>query len=158
MPRGVSTSKMLKRRNKLPVQWHYAKWLVASSFSFTIVTFYTFYMRKLWPYGVLSLIISVISAMYWADTKSDTKRKSDLIVAKGSFFLYFISGCFFVRDTFLLMIGVPILCSITGCYYMSLKAFEEDKPYWHLFHMAFHLFVALEQLVVVHAGVEMGFN
>jgi Na+/glutamate symporter len=101
-------------------------------------------------YAVLSVITALISANYWRRVPTlGIRRQLDLVVAKVSFAIYFLTGVMYVRDTFLLSIGIPICVSIGICYQMSHVRYSQQSAYWVYYHMSFHLFVAIEQLIVV---------
>ena len=83
------------------------------------------------------------------------RHSADLFVAKASFATYFISGCFFVRDLRVLAVGIPGCAMIVILYYLSNRYWDKDSWMWVYFHMGFHLFVALEQFLVLYGGVEV---
>lgn len=131
--------------------------LVASSTLFTFAGFYG-YCNGMWPYGLLSLVTTIVSINYWSDTRSQLKRNCDIVVAKGSFVIYFISGIMYVHDLSLLIVGISILLGIIYHYDMSFVMHHRGESSWVKYHAGFHLCVALEQYLVLYAGIQKGYK
>lgn len=142
------------RRNIFPVNKSDSLCLIISSCFFLLPGAYGFYY-DLHFYGVASAVTTVISVNYWRHAIEGIRRTIDLIIAKISFVIYFLSGCFFIRDAKLLMIGICGCVAIILSYYLSNRLWTQDSPHWVYFHMMFHLFVALEQFLVLYAGVHI---
>lgn len=125
----------------------YIPLIISSSlfFSSGIVAF----INELWSYFILSLITTGISINHWRDVRNGPRRTMDLIGAKISFVLFFISGCFAIHITILQWIAVPICIIMFILYYCSNYLREHRIKYWIYVHFVFHLLVAFEQLLVV---------
>ena len=142
------------RRNVFPVDKNDSFCLVISSCFFLIPGSYAFY-NDLYFYGVVSFVTTIVSVNYWRDAVEGWRRSADLLMSKVSFAIYFISGCFFMRDLRLLAIGIPGCGMIILCYFFSNRYWEKDSFAWVYFHMVFHLFVSIEQLLVLYGGVQI---
>jgi hypothetical protein len=129
--------------------------LVVSSCFFLAPGIYAF-SNSLYPYGILSFITTVISVNHWRNPIMGLRRTADLITAKVSFAIYFVSGCFFVRDIQLLGWGIPGCAGIILFYFLSNKFSSSHPNIWVYFHMLFHLFVAGEMTLVLYSGVKSG--
>lgn len=141
-----------RRRNVFPVSSHDSHCLMISSCFFLIPGIYACKVSS-YLYFLVSFITTAVSINYWRDAVEGHRRTADLVTAKVSFSIYFISGCLCVRDLHLLMIGIPGCCCIVLCYLMSNRYWDLDSPLWVYFHMAFHLFVALEQYLIIYADL-----
>lgn len=142
------------RRNAFPVHPHDSICLVVSSCFFLIPGCYAFY-TALYFYGCVSFLTTLVSANYWRHAVHGWRRTADLITAKVSFAIYFISGCLFIQDPKTVVVGIPGCAMIIFCYYSSNRLWDMDSWTWVYFHMSFHLFVALEQFLVLYGGVEI---
>jgi hypothetical protein len=143
------------RQNKHPIPFEQSVYLVVSSCFFLIPGAYAFISS--WPlvlYGLVSVVTTLVSANYWRDAVSGSWRhKADLVIAKVSFVIYFVSGIvFFGKNMHFLAVGIPGCLAIITCYVMSLRMWDADSSTWVYFHMMFHLFVALEQFLVLYGG------
>ena len=139
-------------RNIFPVNQHDAICLIVSSCFFLIPGGYAFSV-DLPFYGIVSAVTTLVSANYWCDAVEGMRRNADLITAKVSFGIYCVSGFYYMRDWRLFAVGIPGVCGIGFFYYMANKYWDLDSQYWVYFHMLFHLFVALEQALVIYAIV-----
>ena len=142
------------RKNTFPVNTHDSTCLVVSSCFFLIPGFYAFY-NDLSFYGLVSALTTLASVNYWRFAVEGWRRSADLVIAKVSFATYFISGLLFIRDLRALAIGIPGCVMIIFCYHLSHRYWDEDSGTWVYFHMLFHLFVALEQFLVLSDGVNI---
>ena len=135
-------------RNKFPVKISDSYCLMISSCFFLIPGGYAFAAG--YPfYGVVSTVTTMVSANYWRNAIEGWRRTVDLITAKVSFGIYFISGLIYMRDWRFFAVGIPAVVGIGIFYHLSGKYWNLDSPSWVYFHMLFHLFVALEQALVV---------
>lgn len=141
------------RRNVFPVNWHDSVCLVISSCFFLVPGAYGF-ANALYYYGVVSVITTAVSVNYWRYAVEGMRRSADLITAKVSFAIYFVSGFFFLNLR-LLAIGIPGCILIIVFYMLSNRYWDKDSHLWVYFHMGFHLFVALEQFLVLYGGVQI---
>ena len=153
--RPGSTGVATNVRNVFPVDKHDAICLVVSSCFFLIPGAYAF-STDLPLYGIVSTVTTLVSANYWRHAVEGMRRNADLITAKVSFAIYCISGFYYMRDWRLFAVGIPGVCGIGFFYYMANRYWGLDSPYWVYFHMLFHLFVALEQALVIYAILNSG--
>ena len=138
-----------QRRNIYPIASIDSFCLVVSSTFFLIPGIFAF-SCSLYLFGVVSAVTTAVSVNYWRNAVEGYRRTADLITAKTSFVIYFFFGCMYIRDPVLLAIGVPGCVCIIFCYAMSSRYWALDLPHWKWFHMMFHLFVALEQFLVLY--------
>ena len=125
--------------------------LVISSCFFMIPGIYAF-INDVPTLGLLSCITTIISINYWRDAVDGWRRHTDLVIAKVSFCIYFIIGVIHVRDWHILIVGWPNTALILGSYFYSNSLWNKGSPHWIYCHMAFHLFVSIGQLIVVHGS------
>lgn len=136
-----------------PVSSYESTILTISSFLFIIPGYYA-YRSELYFYCFVSVITSLVSANHWRHVMEGWRRTADLITAKVSFAIYFISGCiFFCKNLYMWYIGFPGCLMIIGCYFLSNHFRKIDSAWWLYFHMFFHVFVAFEQYLVLYSGV-----
>jgi hypothetical protein len=81
--------------------------LVISSACFLLSGVIAF-MNNIWVFVVISFITSCVSMNHWRDVQKGPRRTADLICAKISFLIFFLSGCFAIETTMLWCIAVPI--------------------------------------------------
>lgn len=125
--------------------------LVISSCFFMIPGMYAFY-HGVHLLAILSCITTLISINYWRDAVNGWRRNADLLIAKLSFVIYFITGVVHIRDLHILLVGWPNTAFIVGTYYLANYLWSQRSDSWIFFHMAFHFFVSIGQLIVVHGS------
>jgi len=125
--------------------WEQTKWLVISSFFFTIPSVYA-YVYALYSYAALLFLTSVISANYWRKATYSWRRNMDLVFAKISFVVFASNGIIYVRTLPCMVTGYLVLGGIIYCYYMSNKTTSN----WYKYHFMFHVMLACEQIIVLH--------
>lgn len=125
--------------------------LVISSIFFLIPGLYAL-MYGVNHLALLSCITTLISINYWRDAVDGWRRHADLVIAKLSFCIYFITGVVHIRDWHILLVGWPNTFLMLGAYYLSNILWQQQSAYWIYCHMAFHLFVSIGQLIVVHGS------
>lgn len=147
------------RRNvqttEIPIRQEDSRLLVISSLFF-LVPGCCAAAYQLYFYFVVSFITTVVSMNYWRHAIDGTRRHWDLFTAKASFVIYFISGCFFVRDVMELTVGIPGCLLIILFYNLGLRFWDLDSPNWVYFHAGFHFWVAFEQGWVIYCGIQIG--
>jgi hypothetical protein len=140
---------MLKSIDEIYIaKWNHTKWLVVSSFLFTIPAIYA-YFYKLYPYSVLLCVTSLISANYWRKATYSWRRNMDLIFAKISFVVFVSNGVLFVRKPFYVITGYTGLVLLSYCYYLSGKLLELKKDDWYKYHFVFHFIMMYEQFIII---------
>jgi hypothetical protein len=127
--------------------------LVVSSCFFLIPGTYAFTLN-LYFYGVVSYLTTMFSVNFWYYGLDDWRRALDGYTAKVSFAIYFVTGCVFIRNLTIWLIGIPGCLGIIFGFYMSQKAFSNNNTAWAYYHMIFHLFVAFEQALVLYGANE----
>lgn len=124
-----------------------AKWLILSSFVFTIPAIYA-YIHSLYCYSGLLLLTSIVSANYWRRPTYSWRRNLDLVFSKMSFVIFAYHGIIHVRYVPYMITGYPLVCILAYCYYLSNKNILENKS-WVIYHSMFHCIVMCEQLIVL---------
>ena len=128
--------------------WDHSKWLVVSSFFFTVPAIYA-YMNHLYSYSAVLLCTSLISANYWREATYSWRRTADLIFAKCSFTIFVSNGIIYVRYVPYIVTGYSGLIVLVYCYYLSGKLLEEKNNNWYKYHMLFHFIMMYEQLIIL---------
>jgi hypothetical protein len=126
--------------------------LVYTSWFFLIPGIYG-YTHGLALHGILSAANAAISANYWRRPIEGTRRNADLIVSKISLAIYFVSGCVYVRDPLLCIAAVFGASSMFMCYCMANWLWNIRNRSWRRFYALFHVFVVIEQMIVLYAAV-----
>ena len=125
--------------------------LTFSSLFFMIPGVYGF-LNNVYSLGILSAATTAVSVNYWRHAVPGWRKEMDLFFAKFSFLIYFLVGVYNIRNRFILQIGWPNTVMIILCYAMSNHLWSVASYSWLYFHMAFHLFVALGQLIVIYGS------
>jgi hypothetical protein len=145
----VTQSPKLRRRDTGNATTHLL--LILSSCFFMIPGLYAL-LNGIPLLSLLSLITTIVSINYWRDAVDGWRRHADLLVAKISFIIYFTIGVVHVRDWHILVVGWPNTALMLSAYFMSNRLWNKGSQHWIYCHMAFHFFVSVGQLVVVHGS------
>lgn len=129
-------------------QWEDTRWLVLSSFFFTIPCVYAFIIN-MYSYSVLLLCTSLISANYWRKATYSWRRNMDLIFAKISFVVFFSNGVYYVKSVGYVVTGYTGIIILLYCYYLSGKLLQLKNNNWYKYHLMFHLIMAYEQIIII---------
>lgn len=130
-------------------------WLVFSSCFFLVPGLYAF-INSCFFIGLVSSLTTLMSVAHWVKAESGLRQKIDRCTASVSFVIYFMAGILFLRGLLLFAVGLPGVILMLSCFYMSHKMLAIGSSKWIYFHFCFHVFVALEQLLVVYAMVHSG--
>ena len=133
--------------NMRVAKWNESRWIVLSSFFFTIPAIYGFY-KELYNFSAVLLLTSLISANYWRDASYSYRRIIDKIFAKISFSIFFYNGICYIRIFPYVITAYSGLVVLLYCYYASNKYCNNNKI-WVKYHMIFHLIMALNQLIIL---------
>ena len=133
-------------------KWDDSKWLMMSSFLFTIPAGFAFY-NKLYAYSSLLLVTSLASANYWRKATYSWRRNLDLVVARVSFITFVSTGIIYVRYTPYLIIGYSGLGVLLYSYNFSGKLWKANNPHWFKYHVLFHVIMMFEQLLILESVV-----
>ena len=136
------------------VQTEYSQWLVLSSTFFMGPCAYAYYY-ELYAISFLLFITSACSANHWIDPRfTSIQRRMDQLSAKTSFGIFFVNGIVYIRNTYYLVWGYSGLMALLYCYYMSHHLYVDHNVNWYKYHMGFHSFVAIEQMLVLFAMLD----
>lgn len=108
-------------------------------------------------YTVMLLLTFGISANYWRKATYGWRRTLDLWFSKLSFTIFFCRGYYIVyyspkstpMEQLHIYMGFASLFSIIYFYYMSERAYHRGYSNWIIYHMFFHLFVGIEQGIIL---------
>ena len=124
--------------------------LILSSSSFLLPSYYA-YINKFYGLSIISLLVSIISTGHWYRTSNLTLRIIDLIMAKIGFGIYFtvllLYTKVYVFDIFLLNIMFVF-------YFLSNYRITNKKEDWVYYHMIFHIFVTIDQIITIKKLLE----
>jgi len=129
-------------------KWEDTRWLVLSSFFFTVPSIYAFIIN-MYSYSLLLLCTSLISANYWRKATYSWRRDLDIIFAKISFVVFFSNGVYYVKSVGYVITGYSGIIILLYCYYLSGKLFKLKNNNWYKYHLMFHLIMAYEQLIII---------
>lgn len=96
-------------------RWEETKWIVMSSFFFTVPSVYALILEK-YSLSFLLLGTSLVSANYW---RKAWRRDLDLVFAKVSFTVFLYNGVIHVRTLPFVVSGYSGLCLLLFMYYLS---------------------------------------
>lgn len=134
-------------------EWNESKWLVVSSFFFTVPATYAF-INNLYSYSSLLFLTSLISANYWREATYSWRRDLDLIFSKISFVVFVSNGVLYVTSITYNITGYIGLCILLYCYYLSDKLLKLKNNNWYKYHMMFHLIMMYEQLIILDSIIQ----
>ena len=129
-------------------KWEDTRWLVLSSFFFTVPSIYAFIIN-MYSYSLLLLCTSLISANYWRKATYSWRRDLDIIFAKISFVVFFSNGVYYVKSVDYVITGYSGIIVLLYCYYLSGKLFKLKNNNWYKYHLMFHLILAYEQTIII---------
>ena len=119
--------------------------LILSSSSFLLPSYYA-YINKYYGLSVISLLVSIISTGHWYRTSNFTLRMMDLIMAKIGFVAYFTKLILYTKvDLF----EIFLLNMMFVFYFLSNNRITNKKEDWVYYHMIFHIFVTIDQIMTI---------
>jgi hypothetical protein len=130
--------------------WEESKWIVMSSFFFTVPSIYAFIQEK-YNLSLLLLGTSLVSANYWRKATYSWRRNLDLVFAKVSFTVFVYNGVIHVRTLPLAVSGYTGLCLLCFMYYLSNVLWKLKNGQWVTFHVSFHFLMMCEQLLILYS-------
>lgn len=128
--------------------------LVFSSLLFVIPAYIAF-LYKMYFHCFLTTIVSIFSTYNWIQYKHTEKSLTiDILLARISFIIYFISGCYNNNSNILLIIGI----FDGGCcglfYYIGYRMYK-TKFISNIFHFLFHICVIIGKLIVIKSYIDI---
>ena len=132
--------------------WEDSKWLVLSSFSFIVPSFYAYYNNS-YLFSILLFFTSLVSANYWRKATYSWRRNADLMVSKISFITFAYNGITYVRYIPYIITGYPLIVISLYFYYLSGKKIKIKNSKWYIYHCLFHYIIMYEQLIVLQSIV-----
>ena len=119
--------------------------LILSSSSFLLPSYYA-YINNFYGLSIISLLVSIISSGHWYRTSNLTLRIMDLIMAKIGFGIYFT---LLILNTKVRMKEILLLNTMIIFYFLSNYRITNKKEDWVYFHMIFHIFVTIDQMMTI---------
>jgi hypothetical protein len=116
---------------------------------FFLIPGYCALLYGLYFYLATSVVTTIVSVNYWRNAVPGWRRWCDLFVAKLSFLIYFCTGLIYIKNHQILFIAWPICGGIIMFYFLSNRMWKRGCHTWVFYHMMFHLFVAVEQFIVL---------
>jgi len=136
-------------RDKYITTYNNSKYLVLSSFSFTIPSIYAFY-NSMYFHACILLLTSLISANYWRKPRYSWRRDLDLFFSKLSFVIFTYDGIVNIKNNSYTIIAYPLFFIMLYCYYLSNTQFKiKNSNNWVIYHSLFHYSVMCEQLIIL---------
>jgi hypothetical protein len=119
---------------------------VWTSLGFALPAYYA-YRHKQYFYSALSIATSAISLLYWHRPTYGWRRNLDLIFAKLSFTMYFLTAYMYLetsRPSYSVAFygGTPVMLLFYGLSSYCIQ------PWW-LYHSLFHLMVIAKKLMII---------
>jgi hypothetical protein len=125
-----------------------SKLLTKTSFLFLIPGVYAF-QHELYYYSLVLLLTTGISFNFWRKPVYGLRRNIDLVYAKLSFVIFFVSGVYYVRIYLSLYYTLLFLMLY---YFQTAYVLSQKRVYnWYRYHALFHLIVAIEQFLILYA-------
>lgn len=119
--------------------------LILSSSSFLLPSYYA-YINNFYGLSIISLLVSIISSGHWYRTSNFTLRIMDLIMAKVGFGIYFT---LLILNTKVTMKEILLLNMMILFYFLSNNRITNKKEDWVYYHMIFHIFVTIDQMMTI---------
>lgn len=120
--------------------------LVFTSSTFLLPSYYA-YINKFYILSLLSFIISIISSGHWYNVNNFSLRIMDLIIAKVCFVTYLTVLIFYTNFGF---IDILLLKTMILFYYISNNRLSNKKEDWVYYHVLFHTFATIDQIVTLY--------
>ncbi len=144
----------------VPLPYNEGKYLIFSSCFFIIPCIYGF-INNQYFYATTSLLTSIFSVNHWKNPTYSYRRVCDVIMARISFTIYIVSGCYYtnVNGHFIITFtGYSLLLLLLYFYYMSIIS-SNDKNYiinkkWYKYHMAFHFTISSVMILVIKSVID----
>jgi len=134
------------KKNVFPVKKYESRCLIISSTFFLIPGMYALTM-SFYFYAVVSILTALVSANYWRHAIEGPRKTADLITAKCSFAVYFVSIS--LTQDYIISVCLVGCFGILLFYWLSNRAWNADSSDWIYFHMIFHLLAASEQFIIL---------
>jgi hypothetical protein len=123
-----------------------SKWLVVSSLCFFVPMSYAFKTRHYLNASFL-LMTMFCSMNYWRRAHYGWRRTIDIMMARTCFSIFFTQGMYYVdKNPYLLL---PFVLSM-NCYRNSHLLHEKGLCRWVYYHVLFHVFISIQQWIVIY--------
>ena len=135
-----------------------SKYIVFSSCFFLIPSIYGF-INNQYFFAITSLLTSIFSINYWREAKYCYRRSCDMIMARMSFMIYIVSGCYYTAingyvPTIIIWYGLVL--SLCYFYYMSCnsvicvdESINALSNVWYKYHFMFHFIILCGMMMVI---------
>jgi len=129
-------------------EWEESKWLVVSSFFFTVPAVVAIVQEE-YSLSLLLVGTSLVSANYWRKATYSWRRNLDLVVAKVSFTVFAYNGVLHVRSVPSVVGGYSGLVLLLFLFYLSNAWWKMKEKRWVISHVSFHFLIMCEQLIIL---------
>jgi hypothetical protein len=136
--------------NQYIASWEETKWLVLSSFFYSIPAINTLYKKQYINTYVL-ILTSLASANFWRKATYSWRRTMDLAISKISFLSFFIQGITYVKYRPYIIIGYILLFFTIRFYYLSNKYYKLKNHTWYKYHFLFHMMTILKIFLIINS-------
>ena len=135
--------------------------LVISSTFFLVPCIYAFY-NGMHFFTVLLILTSGVSGNYWRKATYGWRRTLDLWFSKLSFVIFVANQYMYIWivppnhigfsiDNIRYYSSIVCFCNMVYFYYLSEKYYHNKSEQWRTYHFIFHIFVALEQIIILES-------
>lgn len=127
--------------------WETSKWLVGSSFSFLIPSFYA-YQKKQYLYSSILAGTTFFSVNHWRKPENGWRRILDIIYASITFIVFTKVGDRYIGRKWY---GYSGLALILGLYKMSHHIYQTKgrDSNWYIYHLLFHLCTVAQVTIII---------
>jgi hypothetical protein len=123
-------------------------YLILSSTSFLSPMIYGFFRgHRFLP--AMTLFSTIASIHYWLDPQPGYIKNMDLVLSKVTGVCYFMYGYYTITNLNARLLGYADLCAILSCYNTSCILYNQNIHIWIPFHVAFHTFSTIGQILVL---------
>ena len=135
--------------NKLVAPWEQSKWIVASSSTFLIPSFYAYY-KNIYHLSIISFITFAFSVNFWRNATYSLRRKIDIINANLAFTIFSLHGFYYINNLLHILICYPGFFLSIYLYQCSQYFFDKKDNNWVYCHVLFHLVMSIEKMFIVY--------
>ena len=129
-------------------EFEHTKWIVFSSSLFLLPAVYGLY-KELYIWSILLCITTLISVNYWRDATDSWRRNLDLWFAKFIFCVFSAAMIYYVENEFYAAFGYTAFFLILFLYYKSVQSHYYKYEHWWMYHVLFHVLLAMEQFIII---------
>jgi len=122
--------------------------LMFSTSLFLIPTIFGFQQQH-YALSLLSLITTIASLNYWRDPVPGPRKDADLVISKIAGIVYFWYGYNHLDNIHIRFAGYVNGACMLLFYHASCNTYARCLAHWKYYHMAFHVSVAIGQMLIL---------